>query len=133
MALPLAAGFARGRRRSVSWQFVAAFAVVLAVLFVPFVADNAQVFYDRTISFQLSFRELRPPAVAMLLKSLAALAAAVFLLAPHRDSIRLAALAGAAVIALRIAIPFWWLLYVVWWLPLTLLALLARERVGLES
>ena len=133
VALPLAAGFTRFGRREISWRFVAGFMLVALALFVPFLIVDGREFFDRTIGFQLSFRELRPAAVSLTLKAVAAVAVTAFFVAPRRTPIHLAALLGMGVIALQIAVPFWWVLYVVWWLPLAILVLLRPAPPALTT
>jgi hypothetical protein len=43
--------------------------------------------------------------------------------------VRLAALCAAVLIALQLAVTYWFYLYLVWFFPLVMLALLGRDRV----
>jgi hypothetical protein len=55
-------------------------------------------------------------------------AVAAAFLPRRRDLIGLAALAGAVVIALQLGVTHWFYLYIVWFLPFVLVALLGRYR-----
>jgi hypothetical protein len=144
--LPL---FARGtsplRARSVL-LYGAAVLAVLAAAFLPFLPDGGfREVYDRTIGYQLS-RESpfsvwgQEPGLAPLhdgLKVAAALLALAVAFVPRRRSpVQVAALAAAVVIAVQLVVTHWFYLYVVWFLPLVLVALLAplalrgREALG---
>ena len=48
----------------------------------------------------------------------------------RRDVITVAALGAAVLIALQLGVTHWFYLYLVWFLPLLLIALLARRRQG---
>ena len=50
----------------------------------------------------------------------------------RRDLIGLSALAAAVVVALQLGVTHWFYLYIVWFLPLVLVALLARYQEPLR-
>src|SRR4029078_9348638 len=56
------------------------------------------------------------------------LAVGVYLLPAHKTALQTAALGAAVLIALQLGISHWFYLYVVWWLPLALIALLATAE-----
>ena len=56
------------------------------------------------------------------------LALVVALFPRRRDTITVAALGAAVLIALQLGVTHWFYLYIVWFLPLLLLALLGRYR-----
>jgi hypothetical protein len=56
------------------------------------------------------------------------LAIAVAFVPRRRDVVVVAALAAAVVIALQLAVTHWFYLYLVWFFPLVLVALLAPYR-----
>ena len=126
--------------------FAAATAAVLAAAFLPFLPDGGvREVYDRTIGYQLS-RESpfsvwgQEAGLAPLhdaLKVAAALLALAVAFVPRQRSLpQVAALAAAVVIAVQLVVTHWFYLYVVWFLPLVLVALLAplalrgREALG---
>ena len=46
----------------------------------------------------------------------------------RRDVVGLAALCAAVLIALQLGVTYWFYLYIVWFFPLVMLALLGRDR-----
>ncbi|HYX84174.1 MAG TPA: glycosyltransferase 87 family protein [Gaiellales bacterium] len=125
---------ATGERR---WRsvlvFGIAFVAVAAILTVPFIPDGGlRELYDRTIGYQAS--RSSPFSVWGLAPSLDFLqpieraATVVFAFAvalwPRRKSpAQVAALAAAVVIAVQLGATHWFYFYVVWFLPLVLVAL----------
>ena len=117
----------------------AAVGVVLVAAFAPFVPDGGlREIYDRTVGFQLAREspfsvwgqaELGPLHSA-LKAGVALLACAVLLLPRRRSPVQVAALAAAVVIAVQLVVTHWFYLYVVWFLPLVLVALLAPLAFG---
>jgi hypothetical protein len=95
--------------------------------------------YDRTISFQSSrgspFSVWGYPggfgATAQhVWQAFAALLAVVLALVPRRrDAAGLAAICAAILIALQMGVTHWFYLYIVWFFPLVMLALLAPAPV----
>ena len=133
-------------RRSNFIIYGATVGLVLVAAFLPFVPDGGfREIYDRTVGFQLA-RESpfsiwgQEDALAPLhtaLKVAAALLTVAIAFVPRcRDTIQVAALAAAVVIAVQLVVTHWFYLYVVWFLPLVLVALLAplaggrREALG---
>jgi hypothetical protein len=116
--------------------FVAAFAVTAALAFVPVMAEGASVstIYDRTIGFQadrgspFSIWGLYDlPTLQHVWQVIAAAFALLVAVLPRRrDLVGLAALAAAVVVALQLGVTHWFYLYLVWFFPLVMLALLGR-------
>ena len=145
--LPLFARGAGARPRPAQVAaFAAAVLAVLAATFLPFLPDGGlREVYDRTVGYQLG-RESpfsvwgQEPGLAPLhdaLKVAAALFALAVAVVPRRRTpAQVAALAAAVVIAAQLVVTHWFYLYVVWFLPLVLVALLAplalrgREPLG---
>ena len=122
----------RGRLR-----FALAFAVTAAIFALPILLQgDLRLFYDRTIGFQAA-RDAPfsvwgtwgwPEALRVVVQAGAvAFALLVAVLPRRRDVIGLAALAGAVLIAFQLAVTYWFYLYIEWFLPLVLVALLARD------
>ena len=95
-------------------------------------------FWDRTLGFQAGRDS--PFSVWGLYGGLDALQAAVTVAAValavvvafvprRRDEVTVAALAAAVLIALQLAVTHWFYLYIVWFLPLLLIALLGATGV----
>lgn len=55
------------------------------------------------------------------------LGVAVAFLPRRQDAVGLAALSAAVLVAAQLGLGYWFFLYVVWWIPLVLVALLARD------
>jgi hypothetical protein len=140
--LALAPLFATAGRRPVrgALVFTAALAVVLAAAFLPFLPDGGlREAYDRTVGYQagrdspFSVWGLEPgldwlhTAVKVAVVGLALLVAFV----PRRkDTVQVAALGAAVLIAVQLAVQHWFYLYIVWFLPLALVALFAVHGRG---
>ena len=113
------------------------FAAVAALALAPVaLGDGLGTFYDRTLGFQadrgspFSVWGLydipgRPVALAAAL----VLAVVVAFVPRRRDPVGVAALGAAALIALQLALEHWFYLYLVWFLPLALVALLSGRRI----
>lgn len=126
-----AAGTGERRARS-AIVFAGAFALVAALAFVPFFPDGGPgELYDRTFGYQASRGS--PFSVWGLAPSLeplqtlarvlaVALAVAVFLWPRRRSPVQVAALGAAVVIAAQVAGAHWFYFYVLWFLPLVLVA-----------
>jgi hypothetical protein len=118
--------------------YAAAAAAVAAATFLPFLPDGGpRELYDRTVGNQLGRDSPfsvwgQEPSLATLhtiLKAAAVgLALALALVPRRRTPAQLAALAAAVLIAVQLTVTHWFYLYVVWFLPLVLLALLAPLR-----
>ena len=108
-----------------------------ALVLVPvFLQGDLRLFWDRTVGFQ----ETRgsPFSIYGLVGGLGtlqaavkigaiALALAVALVPRRRDLVTLAALAGAVLVAVQLGITHWFYLYLVWFFPLVMIALLGRR------
>ena len=136
---PLFAAYPRPRLRS-SALFVAGFAVAAALAFTPVLAHNdLRDFWDATIGFQaqrgspFSPWGLYDPDVSWLDSAQRVVQAAAVLLAlalafvpRRRDVVGLAALSAAILLALQLGVSHWFYLYIPWFFPLVMLALLGR-------
>jgi hypothetical protein len=127
--------------------FSAALAVVLAATFLPFVPDGGlRELYDRTLGYQAARRSpfslwgqiddgetYRAAMTALAV----ALAVAVAFVPRRKTPLQVAALGAAVLIAVQLAASHWFYLYVVWFLPLALVALLGvhagARRDGSDS
>ena len=138
-----AAGTGERRWRSAA-VFTVAFAVVAALAFLPFLPDGGPgELYDRTFGYQASRGS--PFSVWGLAPSLdtlqtvarafaVVLAVAVFAWPPRRSLIQVAALGAAVVIAAQVAGTHWFYFYVLWFLPLVLVAAFGEcARVSTRS
>lgn len=143
--LPLAPLLAAGTREPPkrlrgAIVFAAAAAVVLVAAFAPFVPEGGVgELYDRTVGYQASrpspfsiwgqFDSLDPLQTAV--KAGAALLAVLVAFVPRRrDAVTVAALGGAVIIALQLTMTHWFYLYVVWFAPLALVAVMAACQTG---
>ena len=132
---PLWASFARRRTRD-ALAFSLAFAAVVVLVVLPVLPDGgARELWDRTFGFQLG----RDSPFSIwgqedwlwwlqdIVKALALLlAVGVYLFPARKTALQVAALGAAVLLALQLGMSHWFYLYVVWWLPLALIALLAR-------
>jgi glycosyl transferase family 87 len=125
------------RRRALRLAaFLVAFAVVAGLTLVLTV-DDLELFWDRTIGFQ---SERDAPfsiwglydldLLQKIAQGVAVLLALAVALVPRRadERVRLAALCAAVLIALELVVTYWFYLYLVWFFPLVMLALLGRDR-----
>jgi hypothetical protein len=128
-----------GRRRWRSFaSFGAGFVVACVLAFVPVLAHNdLRSFWDASIAFQaqrgspFSIWGLYEGAwldTVQLAVQIVALAGALALaLVPRRrDLVGLAALSAAILIALQLGVTHWFYLYIPWFFPLVMIALLGR-------
>lgn len=116
--------------------FVLAFAIVAGATLLLTV-DDVGLFWDRTLGFQadrgapFSIWGLYDLDVLQrMAQVLAVLIALGVALVPRRpdERVRLAALCAAVLIALQLVVTYWFYLYLVWFFPLVMLALLGRDR-----
>jgi hypothetical protein len=129
------AGAGLGRRARGVTLFAVGFLVTAGVVMLPvLVGGDLDTFYERTIEFQ---RARGSPfsvwgfygwdtAQSVVQAAAGAFAVAAAFLPRRRDLIGLAALAAAVVIALQLGVTHWFYLYIVWFLPFVLVALLGR-------
>ena len=113
--------------------FAAALAAVLAATYLPFIPDGGlRELYDRTLGYQAARRS--PFSVwgqidtgetyRSAMTALALLLAVAVAFVPRRKTpVQVAALGAAVLIAVQLAASHWFYLYVVWFLPLALIAL----------
>ncbi len=121
--------------------FTAVLALVLVAFFLPFMPDGGlREIYDRTLGYQASRRS--PFSVwgqldngetyRSIMTGVALLLAVAVAFIPRRKTpLQVAALGAAVLIAVQLAASHWFYLYVVWFFPLALVALLglhAGER-----
>jgi hypothetical protein len=119
--------------------FTLAFAVVCAVVIVPFLPDGGlREFYDRTLGYQatrgspFSAWGLAPSlhfAQAPFRVAVVALAIAVAFYPRFKSPIQIAALACAVTIAIQLTATHWFYFYVVWFLPFALVASFGSQRL----
>jgi len=131
----LATAGPRPRWRSAAVTLLALGAVGALALAPVWARGDLGLFFDRTLGFQgergspfsvWGLYDL-PSALQRAAQVLAAgLALAVALVPRRRDEVTLAALAAAVLIALQLAVTHWFYLYLVWFLPALLAAVLAR-------
>jgi Glycosyltransferase family 87 len=112
---------------------------VLAVLALAPVAlgDGLGTFYDRTLGFQAGrdspfsvWGLYGLPGRGVALAAAGVLAVAVAFVPRRRDPVSVAALGAAVLIALQLALDHWFYLYLIWFLPLVFVALLAGRSTG---
>jgi hypothetical protein len=133
------AALRRPSRRAVRvvTPYAAAFALVtLAVIAQTLFEPGLDVFWDRTVGNQAA--RSSPFSVwgqadldwlnTVVKVAIAALAVAVAFLPRRRDIVTVAALGAAVMIATQLAVEHWFYLYIPWFLPLLLVALLARPE-----
>lgn len=117
--------------------FGAAFAAVLAGVLAVTV-DDLGLFYDRTLGFQADrdspFSVWGLYDLDVLQRAVQAgavvLAVALAVVPRRRDLAGLAALCAAVLIALQLGVSHWFYLYLVWFFPLVMLALLAPATLA---
>jgi Glycosyltransferase family 87 len=134
---PLLLGYSRRPRNAL--RFAASFVVVSLVVTLPLaLGSGLDTFWDRTVGFQLGRdspfsiwgQEDWLAPVQSVVKALAiGLAVAVAFVPREKSQLQTAALGAAVLIALELALTHWFYLYIVWFLPLVLIALFGRERV----
>jgi hypothetical protein len=139
---PLFASYDRRRLRDAALFSVALAAVTVVVYAVVFPHGGISELWNRTVGFQLgrdspfSIWGLHPTLrwLQTVLKVAAVLLAIGVALVPRtKTPLQLAALGAAVLIALQITISHWFYLYIVWWFPLVMVALLLRELPVTEA
>jgi hypothetical protein len=146
LVLPLWCGYPEARRlRSSAGTivgFLAATAVVFFVLLLqPSVLHAARVFYDRTVDFQIGrdspfslwdWRQYHAKGLPdlhlvqrVLQVVLVAASVALFFVPKRRSPLRLAALTSALLVGFEIVLTHWSYLYLPWFFPFVVLALVA--------
>ncbi|MFL5820021.1 MAG: glycosyltransferase 87 family protein [Solirubrobacteraceae bacterium] len=120
--------------------FCAGFVAAAAIAFAPVLLDGgAALFWQRTVAYQ-GTRE-SPFSIWGLVGGLGgvqtavqvgalALAAAVAFVPRRRDLASLAALAAAVLIAIQLGVTHWFYLYIVWFFPLAMVAVLSGPTTG---
>ena len=119
--------------------FVAGLAIVVGLLFVPFVPDDGfREIFERTIAYQADrnspFSVWGSYDIADWLHraaqvAAAALAVALAVFPRKRDATQIVALSAAVLLALQLTVDHWFYLYVVWFAPLVFVALFARHQL----
>ena len=101
--------------------------------------DGLGTFYDRTLGFQADrgspfsvWGLYDLPGRALALAAALVLAVVVAFVPRRRDPVAVAALGAAVLIALQLALEHWFYLYLVWFLPLVLVALLSGPQDRLD-
>ena len=123
------------RVRRLLW-FGIGFVIAAAVVWLPFVGESLHTVYDRTIGYQSSrgspfsiwglYDWPQPQHVVQVAGAVLALALA--LVPRRRDLSGLAAACAAVLIALQLGVTHWFYLYLVWFFPLVMIALLCRQE-----
>lgn len=144
---PLYATYPRWRARPVA-LFVVGFVVAALLAFVPVVAHNSlRSFWDASIAFQ--FQRGSPfsvwglyeghwiDVVQRVVQACAVAGAVALAFVPRRrDLVGLAALSAAILVALQLGVTHWFYLYIPWFFPFVMIALLGRfgsvSRVALR-
>ncbi len=131
--VPLWASYDRRRIRD-AIVFSLAFGATMVLAFALVIPDGGvRELWDRTVGFQLGRdspfsvwgQEDSLGWLQDLVKAGAVLlAAAVFFVPKEKTVLQVAALGAAVLIAVQLSLPHWFYLYIVWWLPLALIALL---------
>jgi len=134
---PVLATHRGGRRGLIVFSLV--FAVVAAVVMIPALlhGGDLRTFYDRTLDYQTGRDS--PFSIWGLYGGLdglqnvvkgagLVLAVAVALVPRRRDIVGLSALCASIILALQLGVTHWFYLYIPWFLPLVLVALLGRYR-----
>jgi hypothetical protein len=125
-------------RPRVILPYLIGFAVTAAILLLPLLLQkhgSLRLLYDRTLGYQGDrgspfsvwglYGGLGVPQAIVKIAA-AALAVLAAFVPRRRDLVTLAALGGAIIIALQLGVTHWFYLYIVWFLPLVLVALFGR-------
>jgi glycosyl transferase family 87 len=132
----------RGRVRS-AVLFAAGFAAMAAIAIVPYLlaGEDAGSMFDRTVAYQADrdtpfsiWRLYGWEDAQHAWQALAVVLAVGLAFVPRaRDLAGLAALCAAVLIALQLGASYWFYLYIVWFFPLVLVALLGRHPAPAAS
>ncbi|MEY2442239.1 MAG: hypothetical protein QOJ46_1665 [bacterium] len=134
---PLFAFHPRATRRSVAW-FGCGLLLAAALAFVPVLAHNSlRSFWDASIAFQAErgspfsvwglYEGAWIDTVQLGVQIVAVLGAIVLAFVPRRrDLVGLSALSAAILIALQLGVTHWFYLYIPWFFPLVMIAVLGR-------
>lgn len=129
--------WAHDRPRTVSLFGLGLFiALILGLAVVLLHGGSPRAFYEASLGFQAD--RLSPFSLWGLYDGLGtvqtvvqvlgvAFGVAVAFVPKREDVIGLAALSAAVLVALQLGLGYWFFLYVVWWIPLVLVALLVRD------
>jgi uncharacterized membrane protein len=134
--VPLFAAYGGHRLRSVAAAAVTGALILLPVVLGP---GGLSLFWDRTLGFQADRGS--PFSIwglygglaglqAVVTAAGAALAVAVAFVPRRRDELTVAALGAAVLIALQLAVTHWFYLYLVWFLPFLLIAVVTPAVAG---
>lgn len=151
---PLWLTYPNGLQRRAAAHFAAAFAAASLVAFSvlllePSLVDTGRTFLDRTLGFQLDRGSPFSPwdwgqyhargipdlgAVQLILQvAVLALAGVVAAIPRRKGPVELAALSAAVLLGFELALTHWSYLYIPWFLPFVLLALLLPRRAACGS
>jgi hypothetical protein len=140
---PLFATATGERRWRAAVVFAIAFAAVAALVVLPFLPDGGlRELYDRTLGYQASRGSpfsvwgLAPSLHFLLAPVRAAavvLAVTVALWPRRKTTAQVAALAAAVIVAVQVGATHWFYFYVVWFLPLFLVATFSAQRERLPG
>jgi hypothetical protein len=134
--VPLFGGYSKRRKTAV--RYALSFAVVALIVMLPvLLSDGLARFWDRTIGFQLGRdspfsiwgQEDLGPAQDVVKVLGVALALTVALIPRRKSALQVAALAAAVLIALELSLTHWFYLYIVWFFPFVVIALLGQCRL----
>jgi hypothetical protein len=130
-------GSGRGERRGVQWfLFLVAFTTVLALAVLPFTSDvGVRKFWDATAGYQADrpspfsiwglYEGITPLRRVVEVGTLA-LAISLAAIPRRRSELQITALAAAVLIAVEMCASHWFYLYIVWFTPALLAALLGE-------
>jgi hypothetical protein len=134
--VPLAAAASSGRRPRGLAAFAVAFAAALGLLLAIVMPDGGlREIYDTTVGFQAGrdsplslWYWLHAPALQTATMVLVALfTLGLFLIPRDTGRVRVCALGAAVLFAAQLPLDYWFFMYLVWPLPVALLALMARK------
>ena len=154
LVAPLWLTYPAGLSRSTAARFCAAFAVATLLAFSilllePSLIDSVKAFSERTFQYQLNrgspfspwdwgqyhARGIPDLGIAQLVVQVGvlALAGVVAVLPQRKGPLELAALTAAVLVGFEFSLTHWSYLYIPWFLPFVLIALLLSQRTGLAG